>query len=161
MNIIAVPRTAVSAPRHGNNTNLSSTTSMSTNIRGGDATSIDEYIEMHRGSLTASDLKDMRRFLPGLARKAVQAEREGRRDLVARIDKLMDIVNSSSIQEVTDPLPQAWAELGVAARYLLKGVDIIPDFVKGIGLSDDEWIVRRVMERNPGLTEKGSRFSAR
>jgi hypothetical protein len=33
--------------------------------------------------------------------------------------------------------------------------------VKGIGLSDDEWIVRRVMERNPGLTEKGSRFSAR
>jgi uncharacterized membrane protein YkvA (DUF1232 family) len=116
---------------------------------------------MPRGSLTSSDLKDMRRFLPGLARKAVQAEREGRRDLVARIDKLMDIVNSSSIQEVTDPLPQAWAELGVAVRYLLKGVDIISDFVNGIGLSDDEWIVRRVMERNPGLTAKGSRRSAR
>jgi len=161
MNLTAVPRSRVSALRHGNNTNLPSTTSMSMNIPGGDATSIDEYIEMHRGSLTASDLKDMRRFLPGLARKAEQAQSEGLADLVARIDKLMDIVNSPAIQEVNDPLPQAWAELGVAVRYLLKGVDIIPDFVKGIGLSDDEWIVRRVMERNPDLVKHGSRRSAR
>jgi hypothetical protein len=44
MNMMAVPRTVVSAPRHSNDTNLPSTTSMSTNIPGGDATSIDEYI---------------------------------------------------------------------------------------------------------------------
>ena len=154
MNIMATPR-------HPNAMNLPSTNLMNTTIPGGDATSIDEYIEMHRSSLSAADLKDMRRFLPGLARKAEQAQGEGRTDLVARIDKLMDIVNSPAMQEVTDPLPQSWAELGVAVRYLLKGIDIIPDFVKGIGLADDEWIVRRVTERNPGLAKHGSRRSAR
>ena len=163
MNIMATPRTvaSVTPTRHGNSPNLPSTSLMNTAISGGDATSIDEYIKMHRGSLSAADLKDMRRFLPGLARKAEQAQGEGRSDLVARIDKLMDIVNSPSIQEVTDPLPLAWAELGVAVRYLLKGIDLIPDFVKGIGLADDEWIVRRVMERNPELSKHASRRSAR
>jgi len=154
MNLTAVPHTAVSAPRHGNNINTPTTSSMSTNIPGGDATSIDEYIEAHRGSLSASELKDMRRFLPALAQKAAQAETEERNELAGHIDRLLDILNSPSIEEVKDPLPQAWAELGVAVRYLLKGVDIIPDFVKGIGLADDEWIVRRVMERNPELPER-------
>jgi uncharacterized membrane protein YkvA (DUF1232 family) len=42
-------------------------------------------------------------------------------------------------------------EAGVAVDYLIRGVDAIPDFVEGIGLADDEIIVRRVLERNPSI----------
>ena len=64
-------------------------------------------------------------FLPGLARKAEQARLEGREELVAQIDYLMDLVNSPLLEDVTDPLPAAWAEFGIAVQYLLKGVDFV------------------------------------
>lgn len=126
-----------------------------------DAISLDEYIVTHRGSVSAADLRGLQRFLPGLARKAEQARLEGREELVAQIDYLMDLVNSPLLEDVTDPLPAAWAEFGIAVQYLLKGVDLIPDFVEGIGLADDEWVVRRVLERNPELTGRGSRRTLR
>jgi uncharacterized membrane protein YkvA (DUF1232 family) len=34
---------------------------------------------------------------------------------------------------------------------VLKGIDIIPDTLPELGLADDEWIVSRVMQRNPQL----------
>ena len=43
------------------------------------------------------------------------------------------------------------AEAGVAAYYILKGADIIPDSIPEIGLTDDARILARVFERNATL----------
>jgi uncharacterized membrane protein YkvA (DUF1232 family) len=50
-----------------------------------------------------------------------------------------------------DPLPAHLAEAGVAAAYILKGVDLIPDSIPEIGLTDDARILARVLDRNPTL----------
>jgi uncharacterized membrane protein YkvA (DUF1232 family) len=115
------------------------------------AISIDEYIENQARSMKANELRELRRFLPALAEKKSAALAQKREKLVRGIDMLADLVPSAAVERATDPLPQHLAELGVAARYVLKGIDIIPDTLPELGLADDEWIVSRVMQRNPQL----------
>jgi uncharacterized membrane protein YkvA (DUF1232 family) len=57
------------------------------------------------------------------------------------------------VTHCSDPLPAHLAEAGAAAFYILKGVDIIPDSIPEIGLTDDARILARVFERNPSLRE--------
>jgi uncharacterized membrane protein YkvA (DUF1232 family) len=115
------------------------------------AISIDEYIENQARTMKAEELRELRRFLPALAEKKAAALAQKREKLVWGIDMLADLVPSAAVERATDPLPQHLAELGVAARYVLKGIDIIPDTLPELGLADDEWIVSRVMQRNPQL----------
>lgn len=115
------------------------------------AISIDEYIDNQAGTMKAEELRELRRFLPALAGKKAAALAQQREKLVQGIDMLEDHLPSKAVETATDPLPHHLAELGVAARYVLKGVDIIPDTLPELGLADDEWIVGRVMQRNPEL----------
>jgi uncharacterized membrane protein YkvA (DUF1232 family) len=115
------------------------------------AISIDEYIENQARSMKAEDLRELRRFLPALAEKKSAALAQKREKLVRGIDMLAGLLPSAAVERATDPLPHHLAELGVAARYVLKGIDIIPDTLPELGLADDEWIVGRVMQRNPEL----------
>jgi uncharacterized membrane protein YkvA (DUF1232 family) len=118
------------------------------------AVSLDEYIESHRASITADNLRELGRHVKAFERKAEQAGAEMRADLLRGIRLMVDLFGSQELVELRDPLPSDVAELGVAAHYLLKGFDLIPDSLAGIGLADDEWIVVRVMERNPGLRQR-------
>lgn len=118
------------------------------------AVSLDEYIESHRASITADSLRELGRHVKAFERKAEQAGAEMRADLLRGIRLMVDLFGSQELLELRDPLPDDVAELGVAAHYLLKGFDLIPDSLAGIGLADDEWIVVRVMERNPGLRQR-------
>ena len=118
------------------------------------AVSLDEYIESHRASITADNLRELGRHVKAFERKAEQAGTEMRADLLRGIRLMVDLFGSQELLELRDPLPDDVAELGVAAHYLLKGFDLIPDSLAGIGLADDEWIVVRVMERNPGLRQR-------
>jgi len=115
------------------------------------AISIDEYIENQARSMKADELRELRRFLPALAEKKNAALAQKREKLVRGIDMLADLLPSAAVERANDPLPQHLAELGVAARYVLKGIDIIPDTLPELGLADDEWIVSRIMQRNPQL----------
>jgi len=115
------------------------------------AISIDEYIENQARSMKADELRELRRFLPALAEKKNAALAQKREKLVRGIDMLSDLLPSAAVERANDPLPQHLAELGVAARYVLKGIDIIPDTLPELGLADDEWIVSRIMQRNPQL----------
>ena len=72
-------------------------------------------------------------------------------DLVHGIELLIGLLESPETENCFDPLPKHLAEAGVAAAYILKGVDIIPDSIPEIGLTDDARIVARVLERNPVL----------
>lgn len=115
------------------------------------AVSIDEYIENQARTMKAEELRELRRFMSALAEKKTAALAQQREKLVQGIDMLADLLPSAAVGQATDPLPHHLAELGVAARYVIKGVDIIPDNLPELGLADDEWIVGRVMQRNPEL----------
>ncbi|MFZ4484648.1 MAG: YkvA family protein [Chthoniobacterales bacterium] len=117
------------------------------------AVSLDEYIDQLRANVTAADLVRMRKHLRALRAKAEKARADGHVDLVAGIGCLAAILESPLVAGCKDPLPKHLAEAGAAATYLLKGIDLIPDSLPEIGLSDDAWIVGRVFQRNPGLQE--------
>ncbi len=118
------------------------------------AVSLDEYIESRRPVMTAENLRELGRHLKAFERKAEQAGTENRVELLRGIQSMVDMFASRELSDLRDPLPEDVAELGVAAHYLLKGFDLIPDSLADIGLADDEWIVVRVMERNPGLVRR-------
>jgi len=118
------------------------------------AVSLDDYIDNRRAMITADSLRELGRHLKAFERKAEQAGEEKRVDLLRGIQVMVDMFASRELAGLHDPLPADIAELGVAAHYLLKGFDLIPDSLSEIGLADDEWIVARVMQRNPELLER-------
>lgn len=115
------------------------------------AVSLDEYISRQRESIQRSDLLGLRKLIPALQEKRLIAEASGYPDLVKGVDVLTDLLLSEEVEASGDPLPTHLAEAGVAARYLLKGIDLIPDSLPKIGLADDAWVVARVLQRNPEL----------
>ena len=117
----------------------------------GKAVSLDEYISRQRESIERSDLLGLRKLIPALQEKRQLAQDSAYPDLVKGVEALTDLLLSEEVEASKDPLPKHLAEAGVAARYLLKGVDLIPDSLPKIGLADDAWLVTRVFERNPEL----------
>lgn len=115
------------------------------------AVSTDEFIIRQSRDTTADELRGLRRFIAALDQKKKAAETDGRPELAVGIATLGTWLSSAKVTDATDPLPAHLAEAGAALRYVLKGVDIIPDSVPGLGLADDEWIVTRVLQRNPAL----------
>jgi len=115
------------------------------------AVSTDEFIVKQSDSMTAEELRGLRRFVAALDRKKKEAKSRQHNELAEGMAALGMWLSSSEVTDATDPLPQHLAEAGAALRYVLKGVDIIPDSVPGLGLADDEWIVSRVLQRNPSL----------
>ena len=115
------------------------------------AVSTDEFIVANSRCFTADELRGLRRFVGALDKKKQAAESQGHHDLARGIARLGTMLASPQVTDATDPLPRHLAEAGAALRYVLKGIDIIPDSVPGLGLADDEWIVVRVLQRNPEL----------
>ena len=115
------------------------------------AVSTDEFIMKQSGSMTADELRSLRRFVTALDQKKKEAESRRHTELAEGMATLGTWLSSSEVTDAADPLPKHLAEAGAALRYVLKGVDIIPDTVPGLGLVDDEWIVGRVLQRNPSL----------
>lgn len=116
------------------------------------AVSTDEFIVKESRELTADDLRGLRRFHTALDQKKQDAVVRGHDVLARGIASLEGVLSSEEVTHAENPLPGHLAEGGAALRYVLKGVDIIPDSVPGLGLADDEWIVERVLQRNPGLS---------
>ncbi|MBU3665481.1 MAG: DUF1232 domain-containing protein [Chthoniobacterales bacterium] len=115
------------------------------------AVSTDEFIIKQSRDTTADELRGLRRFVGALDQKKKAAAAGGHPDLAEGVATLGALLASPEVTDATDPLPPHLAEAGAALRYVLKGIDIIPDSVPGLGLADDEWIVTRVMQRNPVL----------
>jgi hypothetical protein len=115
------------------------------------AVSIDEFLEAEVSKFRAADLTGLRRHVDGLRAKMESEQARVHYDLVEGIELLIVLLQSSESENLADPLPKHLAEAGVAAAYILKGVDIIPDSIPEIGLTDDARILARVLERNPVL----------
>jgi len=119
------------------------------------AVSIDEFIEMERSTITAKSLTKLVDLIPNLRAKMETEQARAHYDLIQGVETLICILQSSDVSCSTDPLPQDLAEAGVAAYYILKGADIIPDSIPEIGLTDDARILARVFERNASLRDYG------
>ncbi len=115
------------------------------------AVSIDEFLDAEVSQFRAADLLDLRRHVNGLRGKMESEQARVHYDLVQGIGLLIGLLESSELDRCSDPLPAHLAEAGVAAAYILKGVDLIPDSIPEIGLTDDARILARVLERNPML----------
>jgi len=115
------------------------------------AISIDEFLDVEVAKFRAEDLVDLRRHVNGLRGKMESEQAQVHYDLVQGIKLLISLLESPELDRCSDPLPAHLAEAGVAAAYVLKGVDFIPDSIPEIGLTDDARILARVLERNPIL----------
>lgn len=113
------------------------------------AMTLDAYIKREAGKMSPTRLRQLGSFGDSLRAKldGSRAE-EGVRNLVAALLRVLD---SEETRSASDPLPRHLREAGVAASYLLKGADLIPDEVEGIGLADDAIIIAKVFARNPIL----------
>jgi uncharacterized membrane protein YkvA (DUF1232 family) len=115
------------------------------------AVSIDEYIENEKLKISASSIRELAGFTQQLRDKMKTEQAQQHHDLQENTEFLVAVLRSLRARNCRDPLPEDLAEAGVAASYLLKSVDIIPDFIPEIGLTDDARLVARVFARNPSL----------
>ena len=115
------------------------------------AVSIDEYIENEKLKISASSIRELAGFTQQLLDKMKTEQAQQHHDLQENTEFLVTVLRSLRARNCRDPLPEDLAEAGVAASYLLKSVDIIPDFIPEIGLTDDARLVARVFARNPSL----------
>jgi uncharacterized membrane protein YkvA (DUF1232 family) len=115
------------------------------------AVSIDEYIENEKLKISASSIRELAGFTAQLRDKMKTEQAQQHHDLQENTEFLVTVLHSLRARNCRDPLPEDLAEAGVAASYLLKSVDIIPDFIPEIGLTDDARLVARVFARNPSL----------
>ena len=117
------------------------------------AVSIDEFIDAERVSLTSKSLIKLIDLIPNLRAKMETEQAMAHYDLIQGVEILISILQSNEVTKCSDPLPPHLAEAGVAAYYILKGVDFIPDSIPEIGLTDDARILARVFERNSSLRD--------
>ena len=118
------------------------------------AVSIDEYIENESSKISAAEIRKLAKFTPQLREKMKTDQARQHFDLQQNTECLVSILHSLRSRNCRDPLPLDLSEAGVAASYLLKSVDIIPDFIPEIGLTDDARLVARVFTRNPSLRDE-------
>jgi uncharacterized membrane protein YkvA (DUF1232 family) len=118
------------------------------------AITIDAFVEAEALQMTAARLKEIALFAPELSTKINAPEAARAKDFVSLGKSVLQILASNDVRLCRDPISKHLAEVGVAANYLLRGADAIPDQVPDIGLLDDTAILRKVFERNPELTPK-------
>ena len=117
----------------------------------GKAISIDDFIESEVEDYNASDFLSLRDHVDALRSKMQTEQARIHYDLQEGVELLIHWIECEEAASLEDPLPSHLAEAGVAAAYILKGVDLIPDTIPEIGLTDDARILARVLERNPML----------
>ena len=117
----------------------------------GKAISIDDFIESEVENYNASDFLSLRDHVDALRSKMQTEQARIHYDLQEGVELLIHWIECEEAASLKDPLPSHLAEAGVAAAYILKGVDLIPDTIPEIGLTDDARILARVLERNPML----------
>ncbi len=113
--------------------------------------SIDDFIVQEAAHMTAKSLRQLAGMTRQMREKLTTEQARQHFDLHEATDILVRLLESEQVAKCTDPLPVWLAEAGVAASYLLKGVDIIPDWIPEIGLTDDARVTARVLDRNPEL----------
>ncbi|MCX7869559.1 MAG: YkvA family protein [Terrimicrobiaceae bacterium] len=115
----------------------------------GQPTSVDDFLSAEGALMTSREIAHLRSLSHRIHEKLLTEQARGHADLHDGARTLLRAIESPDAEN--DPLPPHIAEAAAALAYLLKGADIIPDWVPEIGLTDDARIVARVLERHPSL----------
>jgi len=118
--------------------------------------SIDDYIEIQAEAVSVQDLRRLTKMTGQLAEKLALEPAQAHAELHVHIPQLILWLKSSIVRDARNPLPSHLREFVVGANYLLKGADLIPDWIPEIGLTDDARILARIFERNPILSALAS-----
>lgn len=114
------------------------------------APTIDQYIERTARKLGPKGWSELRPRAARLLERAAKADSVRHPRLCAQASVLQLLLCSPGKREIPSGLA---SELAVAASYLLKGFDIIPDGVKEIGFDDDAVLLDHVFSRNRARLE--------
>jgi hypothetical protein len=114
----------------------------------GKVTTIDEFIEDQRQNVNSVELAVLRARSSRLMDKLKGTTGWDYPGLAEGIRLTVQILESPTARRTRDPLPNWLAETGFAASYIMDCFDFIPDRFSGIGLSDDAFLLRRVIDRN-------------
>jgi len=117
----------------------------------GQAISLNDYIEAARSASAAADVVRLSGFRSQIEAKLQTEQARQHHDLHEGAETLLRFLASPDARAATDPLPTDIAEAVVALHYLLEGIDLIPDAIPEIGLTDDARLVARVLARNPSI----------
>ncbi len=115
---------------------------------------LEEYISHGSRKMSGRDLEGFREHLPALQLKLIEIHAPKQPHLIKQVELLIRFV-----EDVADGVWKSapyvtLAEALFALDYLLKGVDIIPDSIPGIGYSDDSGIVRSILARSEAHFEE-------
>lgn len=115
------------------------------------ARTIDDFIQTESKLMTSARLKHLALLRANMTAKLRSPQAVRHLEFQQQALLLVKFLGSDDVRFSRDPLPGYLSEAAVAANYLLKGIDLIPDQVPEIGLADDAIIVGRVFSRNPEL----------
>lgn len=120
------------------------------------AATIDEYIENAASGIVPGELGRLADLSGRLWDKVAAADpvRHPRLQAQARVLEILLVSFLGSYHLLPESRQRVLAELGVAASYLLKGYDVIPDDVEEIGFDDDAFLVDAVFSRNRAVIEE-------
>jgi len=120
------------------------------------AATIDEYIENAASGIVPGELGRLADLSGRLWDKVTEADpvRHPRLQAQARILEILLVSYLPGHDSLPAKKQRALAELGVAASYLLKGYDVIPDEVDEIGFDDDAFLIDAVFSRNREVIEE-------
>ena len=110
--------------------------------RAGHSASPSQHVELGGFCVQPADLMHLRAFGPAL--KAKTAGITDSHVLRRRLGMLIQYLEETPTGTPTD----AQREIAFALGYFLKGADLIPDHVPGIGLLDDAILVEAAFRRN-------------
>jgi uncharacterized membrane protein YkvA (DUF1232 family) len=114
----------------------------------GKVLTIDEFIENQRQNMNSVEIAQLRARSSRLMDKLKGTTARDYPGLAEGIRLTVQVLDSPTARRTRDPLPNWLAEIGSAAAYVMNCFDLIPDRFSGIGLSDDAFLLRRVIERN-------------
>ncbi len=120
------------------------------------AATIDEYIENAASGIAPGELGRLADLSGCLWDKVAAADpvRHPRLQAQARILEILLVSYQDRYDSLAAEKQRALRELGVAASYLLKGYDVIPDEVDEIGFDDDAFLIDTVFNRNRAVIEE-------
>ncbi len=123
------------------------------------AQTFDEHIEAERVHINRAAMIRLVGFSERVRAKLAEPGAVAIPALVEGGERLMRALERGNAEGIRDPLPSAVAEAGVAIQYLLKGMDLIPDSVPGLGFLDDAALIAKVIDRNPEFHDPAWRNS--
>jgi uncharacterized membrane protein YkvA (DUF1232 family) len=117
-------------------------------IFSGDRAHIDEFILAGSSGIQAEHLRAITNESELVYAKIYAARQAGLNELKDHSRLMIRALELAARSHAMDPLPAYLAEGTFAVQYLLKGDDLIPDQIPGVGLIDDAMLIKRVFLRN-------------